>query len=138
MQFSVSELTAKKEALDEKLRKNVLAEKKKAYQAIYDQEPKWLDMNICPRSDVTYCLSIGKTAYDQPNIMLGSDFKYGEIIGVVWRSAGSIVRIYGGSLDYDIEPEIYRASEAQYYFILRGDEGRIDIRPCDNVVVRPN
>lgn len=138
MQFSVSELTAKKEAVDEKLRKNVLAEKKKAYQAIYDQEPKWLDMNICPRSDVTHCSSIGKTAYAQPDIMLGSDFTYGEIIGVVWRSAGSIVRIYGGMVDYDIEPKIHRASEAEYYFIVRNDEDRVDIRPCNYVVVRPN
>lgn len=138
MEYSVSEIHEKKKAVDEQSRKNKLAERKRAHQAIYDQEPKWIDMNICPRRDVPYCASIGKVTYAQPSLMLGSDFSYGKIIGVVWRSAGSIVRIYGGVVDLDIDPEIHRASEAEYYFVLRNDEGRIDIRACDSVVIRSN
>ena len=111
------------------------ADKKKAHQKIYDMEPKWLDMNVCPRPDVNYCKNTGKTAYEK-SPLIGEPFRFGRIIGVIWRSKGSITKIYGGSIEFDIEPEIRRASEAEYYYLVENDKGYTSIVVADSVALK--
>ena len=110
-----------------------LSKIRKAHQAIYNQEPKWLDMNVCPKPDVNFCNNVGKFAYEDDDMFSGLTHEYGEIIGVVWRSTNSIVRIYGGSVDLNLDPKISRASTARYYYIVKNDRGQIDIRPCESI-----
>lgn len=111
------------------------AAKKAAHQAIYDQEPDWRDLNICPKPDVSECKNIGHLGYEIDN-MFKKEYDYGEIIGVVWRSEGSIVHIYGGSLEIDIAPEIVRAKNAQYYYILENDKGFLEVRSVKGMLLR--
>lgn len=110
------------------------AAKRSRHQAIYDREPDWLDLNVCPKPDVNYCKNMGREAYAN-DLLVGGNFTYGKIKGVIWRSKNSIVRIYGGSLDLGIEPEIYRASSAAYYYIV-SKKGSIDVRPAKNMLIR--
>ena len=111
------------------------AAKKAAHQAIYDQKPDWRDLNICPKPDVRECQNIGRLGYEIDN-MFKKEYDYGKIIGVVWRSEGSIVHIYGGSLKIDIDPEIVRAKTAQYYYVLENDKGFLELRSVKNIVLR--
>ena len=111
------------------------ARKKRAHQAIYDQEPDWLDINNCPNGSLNQCNNVGKQAYET-NPMIGEAFHYGTILGVVWRSEDSIVRIYGGNVDLGIDPEIYRAKTAQYYYIVKSKRGNLDIRSVSGVTVK--
>ena len=111
------------------------ARKKRAHQAIYDQEPDWLDINNCPNPSLNQCNNVGKQAYET-NPLIGEPFHYGTILGVVWRSEDSIVRIYGGNVDIGIEPEIYRATSAGYYYIVKNKKGYIDIRRVDGVTIK--
>ena len=111
------------------------ARKKRAHQAIYDQEPDWLDINNCPNGSLQQCNNVGKQAYET-NPMIGEPFHYGTILGVVWRSKDSIVRIYGGDVDLGIEPEIYRAKNAGYYYIVKSKRGNLDIRSVTGVTVK--
>jgi len=125
------EIENKKSAMREAAR----AAKEAEYQAIYDQEPDWMDLNVCPKPDVSFCDNVGLEAYDD-SILFGGDFSYGKIEGVVWRSEKSIVRIYGGDVDLGIEPEIYRAKAAKYYYIVKNAKGRIDIRSAKGMLIR--
>lgn len=104
------------------------------HKAIYDQEPNWSDLNVCPKPDVSYCRNIGREAYIK-DTLVGGTFDYGKIKGVVWRSKNSIVRIYGGSIELGIEPDIYRASSAGYYYIVN-KKGSIDVRSVKNILIR--
>ncbi len=112
-----------------------IARKKRAHQAIYDQEPDWLDINNCPNGSLQQCNNVGKQAYET-NPMIGEAFHYGTILGVVWRSKDSIVRIYGGNVNLGIEPEIYRAKSAGYYYIVKSKKDYMDIRRVDVVTVK--
>ncbi len=111
------------------------AAKKAEFQAIYDQKPDWRDLNVCPKPDVKYCNHIGRKGYEVDN-MFNMEFDYGEIIGVVWRSEGSIIHIYGGDLNYGIEPEIVRAKTNKYYYVLENDNGVIQIRAAKTMQLR--
>ena len=113
----------------------LLAQKKKDHQAIYDQEPDWLDINNCPNSNISQCKNSGKQAYES-DPMIGEPFHFGTILGVVWRSKDSIVRIYGGITDLGIDPEIHRATTAEYYYIVKSKRGPLDIRPLRAVTVK--
>ena len=126
-------LIKKKSEADREAR---LAEIRKQHQAIYDQEPNWIDMNICPKPDVSFCKNIGKNAFTDDAMFSDLTHEYGEILGVVWRSIGSIKRIYGGSVEYDFAPKIYYTSYAGYYYIVKNDKGQIDIRACDSVYTK--
>ena len=103
------------------------AKTRKAHQAIYDQEPEWFDINVCPKPDVGYCNDIGKAAYydsavpliDGKRLVGAMAFKIGQIFGVVWRSKGSIIEIYRGDVKWDRDPKIYRAPKAEYYYIIK-------------------
>ena len=116
------------------VRDSAKAIKRNRHQAIYDQEPNWLDLNICPKPDVSYCRNIGREAYAN-DILVGGNFSYGKIKGVIWRSKNSIVRIYGGSIELGIEPDIYRAKSAAYYYIVR-KKGALGVRPAKNMLIR--
>ena len=113
------------------------SDKKKAHQKIYDLQPKWLDMNVCPRPDVGFCKNIGKVAYEK-RPLIGAPFKFGVIKGVVWRSKGSIIKIYGGSVEFNIEPEVSRASNAKYYYFVKSDKGNTSIVATDSVNLKSN
>ena len=126
-------LIKKKSEADKKAR---LAEIRKQHQAIYDQEPNWIDINICPKPDVSFCKNVGKNAFTDDAMFSDLTHEYGEILGVVWRSIGSIKRIYGGSVEYDFAPKIYYTSYAGYYYIVKNDKGQIDIRACDSVYTK--
>lgn len=124
--------------LDEKReadRASERAAKKAAHQAIYDQEPDWRDLNICPKPDVSECQNISRLGYEIDS-MFKKEYDYGKIIGVVWRSEGSIIHIYGGSLEIDIDPEIVRAKTAQYYYVLENDKGFLELRSVKNILLR--
>lgn len=111
------------------------AAKKAAHQAIYDQKPNWRDLNICPKPDVRECQNIGRLGYEI-DTMFKKEYDYGKIIGVVWRSKGSIVHIYGGSLDIGIDPKIVRAEIAQYYYVLENDKGYLELRTVKKIFLR--
>ena len=68
--------------------------------------------------------------------MFGNEYDYGEIVGVVWRSEGSIIHVYGGSLDLGIDPDISRARKAGYYYILKSEEGFLKIRSAAGLLLR--
>ena len=108
--------------------------KRKQHQAIYSQQPNWLDLNVCPKPDVSYCRNIGREAYTN-DLLFAGNFSYGKIKGVIWRSKGSIVRVYGGSIDLGIDPEIYRAKSAAYYYIV-SKKGSLEIRAAKNMLIR--
>jgi len=126
-------LIKKKSETDKEAR---LAEIRKEHQAIYDQEPNWLDINICPKPDVSFCSNVGKNAFEDDGLLLNLTHEYGEILGVVWRSKGSIARIYGGSIEFNFDPKIYYTPNAAYYYIVKNDKGQTDIRPCDVVYAK--
>lgn len=109
---------------------------RKAHKAIYDQAPDWIDINLCPNASVQFCNNIGKTAYSDDTMFSDLTHNYGKIHGVVWRSEGAIVRIYGGDVQMNLDPEIYRASKAEYYYIVKNDRGQIDIRPCEGAYTK--
>lgn len=135
MPLSINQIKTKvddKQAAD---RDAALAEKRAEYQAVYDQQPDWLDLNVCPKPDVSFCNNLGQEAYTH-DILLGGDYRYGRVEGVVWRSKGSIVYIYGGVVEYDIEPEISRASSSGYYYIIKDDDGDLSVRSCDSTLLR--
>ncbi len=111
-----------------------LAAKRAEHQKIYDQEPNWKDLNVCPKRDVPECGNIGRGGYEF-DTMMGKDWDYGKIIGVVWRSEGSIIHIFGGNARMDIDPEIVRAKSAKYYYTLEKD-GKIELRPASLIKVR--
>jgi hypothetical protein len=111
------------------------AAKKAAHQAIYDQKPDWRDLNICPKPDVGECRNIGRLGYEIDNLFK-QEYDSGKIIGVVWRSEGSIVHIYGGSLELDIDPEIVRAKIAQYFYVLENDKGFLELRSAKGMLLR--
>jgi len=118
-------------------KKKWVADKQKAYQAIYDQEPKWLDMNMCPSSDVKYCRYLGRQGHDKHSMLGMEAYNYGSIRGVVWRSKNSIIKINGGSIDMGIEPEIVRASSAGYYYLFTNDAGRVNyVISVDAILVK--
>ncbi len=129
---AVEDLIADKNAAKREVAR---AEKKAEHQAIYDQEPDWRDLNVCPKPDVSECGNIGSLGYEIDD-MFNEEYDYGKIVGVVWRSEGSIVHIYGGSLDYGLEPEIVRAKSAKYYYVMENDEGYIKIRPAKTMLLR--
>jgi len=122
---------------NQKKNKSILARaaKKAEHQEIYDQEPDWRDLNVCPKPDVSECRNIGRLGYEKDS-MFNKEYDYGTIIGVVWRSKGSIIHIYGGSLDYDIDPEIVRAKSGKYYYVLEGDKGSLELRPAKTILLR--
>ncbi len=116
---------------------------KKAHQAIYDQEPEWFDINVCPKPDVGYCKNIGKKAYLESS-MIGDGnekfsgaltIKYGKIYGVIWRSKGSIIEVYPGDIKWDRDPRIFRAPKAEYYYIIK-DHDHIKIKPTADVYAK--
>ncbi len=116
---------------------------KKAHQAIYDQEPKWFDINVCPKPDVSYCNDIGKTAYHDGSVatvegerlVTAMAVKYGKIFGVVWRSKGSIIKIYPGDIKWDRDPTILRAPKAEYYHIIKyGDY--VQVKPSAKIYAK--
>ena len=109
--------------------------KKAEHQAIYNQEPDWHDLNICPKPNVSFCKNIGKLGYEKDSLF-NAEYDYGKIIGVVWRSKGSIIHIYGGSVDLGIEPKIMRANSGKYYYVLEKDKGSIEIRAAKNILLR--
>jgi len=100
--------------------------KEKAHQAIYDLEPKWIDMNMCPASNVSHCHYVGRDGIEKQPLLSMEPYNYGKIRGVVWRSKNSIIKINGGNLSLGIEPEIVRASNAGYYYLFTNDAGRVD------------
>ncbi len=111
------------------------AAKKAEHQAIYDQTPNWRDLNVCPKSDVSECKNIGRLGY-QEDSWFNMEYDYGKIIGVVWRPEGSIIHIYGGSLDYGVEPEIVRAKSGQYYYALEDDQGNVELQSIKSIQLR--
>lgn len=135
MRLSMAQVNDKIDSKKEAQRDAAKAAKRAEYQAIYDLEPDWLDLNLCPKADVSFCANVGRQAYAN-DMLVGGEFDYGEVMGVVWRSEGSIVRVYGGIVEYDIEPDVYRADEAEYYYIVKNDEGYLDVRACDGMLMR--
>lgn len=114
--------------IDER-KKLLIAKRKEAYKAIYDQEPNWMDMNLCPKPDLYYCRNVGQQGEDVEPILWGTaPYKYGKIQGVIWRSKHSIIRISGGTLDLNssIEPKIIRANKAGYYYLFFDKKGRVN------------
>ncbi|MDQ7050691.1 MAG: hypothetical protein Q9M92_14600 [Enterobacterales bacterium] len=114
---------------------------KKAHKAIYDQEPNWMDMNLCPKSDLNYCHNIGRQGVvkNQSSMhrMLGMEVhNYGKIRGVIWRSKNSIVKITGGRVDFSQEPKIIRADTGGYYYLFSDKQGRVnEVIHVDNIKV---
>jgi len=111
------------------------AAKKAEHQAVYDQEPDWRDLNVCPKPDVSECRNIGRLGYEK-DTMFNKEYDYGKIVGVVWRSKGTIIHIYGGSVDLDIEPKIVRANSGQYFYVLEKAEGYLEIRSAKTMLLR--
>ena len=109
------------------------AEIRARHQAIYDQEPEWRGMNICLVRYIDFCGNMGSEAYVDD---IFGDFTYGRIEGVVWREKGEIIRIYGGSIDLGIEPEIVRAGEDAYYYLIETSSGGLDLRAAEGMLVR--
>jgi len=109
--------------------------KKAEHQKIYDQEPDWRDLNVCPKPDVNECRNIGRLGYEIDDLF-NMEHDYGKTIGVVWRSEGSIIHIYGGSVNLDIDPKIVRAKSGKYYYVLESDEGYLEIRPVKTMLFR--
>lgn len=128
----IRSLVAAKKAAD--VRK-IEAARRAEHQAIYDQEPDWMDLNLCPKPDVSYCENVGREAYTN-DMMVGGDFTFGDIQGVVWRPEGSIFRIHGGSVEHDFAPEIVRARSAGYYYIIRTPEGYLEIHFAEGMLIR--
>ncbi len=135
MKLSINQITEKVEAKKDANREAVKAAKRAEHQAIYDQKPDWKDLNVCPKPDVSECRNIGRMGYEKDN-MFNKEYDYGKIIGVVWRSEGSIVHIYGGRIDYDLDPEIVRAKSAKYYYVLENDKGYLELRSAKNILLR--
>jgi len=119
------------------------AKTRKAHQAIYNQEPEWFDINVCPKPDVGYCNNIGKIAYLEDSMIGDGDKKftgamtlrYGKIYGVVWRSKGSIIEIYPGDVKWNRDPIVFRAPKAGYYYIIK-DGDKIKIKPSADVYAK--
>lgn len=111
------------------------AAKKAEHKAIYDQEPDWMDLNVCPKPDVSHCRNIGRQGYEKDS-MFNKEYDHGKIVGVVWRSEGSIIHIYGGSLDLNIDPEIIRAKTAQYFYIAKDEDGYLELHSVKNMLLR--
>lgn len=109
---------------------------RKAHKAIYDQDPDWLDISLCPNTSIQFCNNIGEIAYSDDAMFSDLTHNFGKILGVVWRSEDSIVRIYGGDVQMNIDPEIYRAKTAEYYYIVKNDRDQIDIRPCEDIYTK--
>jgi len=125
------------------LKEAKLAQTRKAHQAIYDQEPEWFDINVCPKPDVGYCNNIGKIAYLEDSMIKGDGvmftgamtIRYGKIYGVIWRSKGSIIEIYPGDVKWDRDPRIFRAPKAEYYYIIK-DGDQLKIKPSAGIYAK--
>lgn len=115
--------------------KKVRVAKEAEHKAIYDQEPDWRDLNVCPKPNVSFCNNIGKQGYEKDS-WFNTEYDYGKIVGVVWRSKGSIIHIYGGSVDLGIEPKIVRAGSGKYYYVLEDDKGYLEIRSAETMLFR--
>jgi hypothetical protein len=66
--------------------------------------------NICPSKDCIYCKNVGKDAYNAFGAKVLREVKLGKIIGISWRSKGSLV-----SKDGRVSPR-----NAYYYIIDDG------------------
>ncbi|MBT8141591.1 MAG: hypothetical protein HKN88_00240 [Gammaproteobacteria bacterium] len=133
--YSMVEMKQLQQTKKDQQKAALMKKRKKAHQAIYDQKPDWLDMNSCPNRSISQCNNIGKQAYSSDNL-LGEPFHYGTILGVVWRPQDSIVRIYGGNVKLNIDPDIYRAKKAEYYYIVKSKSENLDIRSVAGVTVK--
>jgi len=113
-------------------------EKQKAHRLIYDQEPNWMDMNVCPNSDIRYCRNVGKYGYENERVFQSSEpYSFGKIQGVVWRPKNSIIKIYGGHIKYGIEPKISRTSVAGYRYLFFNKRGRVEnVVPVDSIHIK--
>ncbi len=131
--LSINDIKKANKAADKAADEARLAEIKAKHKAIYDQEPEWMDLNLCPKPDVSFCQNMGKEAYSDD---IWGDFTFGTIQGVVWRPKGSIFRIYAGIPSLNKDPEVIRAKEGGYYYIIKSDTGYLDLRRADAMLVR--
>jgi len=118
--------------------KNAQIEKrKKEHQAIYAMEPDWEMINDCIFNHNQYCDQIGKQAYEKKGTFGFEPFHFGKIIGAVWRDSGSIIRIYGGSVEMNIDPKIVRAESPGYYYIIKSvKDDSLDLRSVEGVAAQ--
>lgn len=86
MKLSMKEIQQLQKDRTKAIREAKLAKRRKAHQAVYDQEPQWLDINLCPKPDVSFCNNVGKFAYEDNDMFTDLTHEYGKILGVVWRS----------------------------------------------------
>lgn len=131
--LSINEITQINQSADKVADEARLAERRARHQEIYDQEPEWMDLNLCPKPDVIFCSNVGGEAYSDD---IWGDFTYGEIKGVVWRPVGSIVHIYAGMVELDHDPKIVYAEEGAYYYIIKTPKGYLDLRQADGMLIR--
>jgi hypothetical protein len=132
-ELSINEIKALNQAAADAEKEDRLAEIRARHIAIYDQEPEWTDLNLCPKPDLSSCANVGLEAYSDD---IWGEFVYGIIEGVVWRPEGSIVRIYAGIEEFDRDPEVVRAKEGAYYYLIRTPSKYIDLRSVDGMLTR--
>ncbi len=131
--LSINDIKKANQKADKAVDEARLAEIKAKHKTIYDQEPEWMDLNLCPKPDVSFCNNVDKEAYSDD---IWGNFTYGPIQGVVWRPEGSIVHIYPGIAEWNKDPEVVRAKNGAYYYIIKNENGYLDLRGAEGMPVR--
>lgn len=94
--------------------------------------PKW--NNVCPKPDVPYCKGINKNAHNNatnpPRIR---DIKLGKIIGVTWRSKGSVIGVSAAIPAAGIPESIRKSPRDAYYYIIDDGSGKPFVRQCREI-----
>lgn len=76
----------------------------------------WTD--VCPNSDIPYCKNGGKTAYNAFGPKVLRDVKLGKIIGVAWRSKGSVIGYSKPIPEAGLPGETCLSPRDAYYYII--------------------
>jgi len=84
--------------------------------------------NICPNPDYSYCYycnMVGKDAYNAYNDYGPTDVKLGKIIGIAWRTKGSLISYSGHVSPRDA-----------FYCIIDDGWGKPFLRQCREIEPR--
>ena len=100
--------------------------------AVFAAQPNW--QNICPKDDVSYCKNVGKNAHNNftnPPLLRG--IKLGKIIGVSWRSKGSVIGISEAIPSAGIPESVRKSPRNAYYYIINDGSGKPFLRQCREI-----
>ena len=95
-------------------------------------QPDW--KNICPDHSVSYCKGVGKNAHNNstnPPALRG--IKLGKIVGVAWRSKGSVIGISPAIASAGIPESVRTSPRDAYYYIIDDGGGKPFLRQCREI-----